>query len=301
MSALRKWLVEVFAPVAVDHGLLEPVLHFLRLALHHRGLVGHADGDEVDIGIEPGGISALEFLEEFLLVAALADVVADVIGLVEGEDNKIMRAALFADGLRDGRLGFLMPRLAMDDRGRAAVAILPHPFPDAHDVAAGRVDLVAADFLQALQHLHLRAERRDDDHVFLGQAVEVIHAARFLELLDAHRLELVVHLGVVDDFAEQINVVPRIDLRRRIREIDRALDAVAKAEDLRELHHKAVGEEVRLGMAQVFDDRAAVVVLDLFLHELHHLRGAEVAFFRRRGGDRGLGGFGHALLTVRGG
>ena len=61
-----------------------------------------------------------------------------------------------------------------------------HALPDAHDVAAGRVDLPAADVLEAVKHFHLGAERRDDDHVFLGQAVEVVDAARFLELLDAH-------------------------------------------------------------------------------------------------------------------
>ena len=61
-----------------------------------------------------------------------------------------------------------------------------HALPDAHHVAAGGVDLVAADFLEAVEHLHLRAEGGDDDHVLLGQAVEVVDAARFLELLDAH-------------------------------------------------------------------------------------------------------------------
>ena len=92
---LAEMLVEILAAVAVDHGLLEAALHFLGLALHHRGLVGHADGDEMLVGIEAGRIGALEFLEEFVLVAALADVIADVIGLREREDDEIMACRRF--------------------------------------------------------------------------------------------------------------------------------------------------------------------------------------------------------------
>ena len=246
VSALRKWLSRVLAAVAVDHGLLEAALHFLGLALHHGGLVGDADGDEVLVGIEAGRVGALELLEELLLVAALADVVADVIGLLQGEDDEVMRAAAFADGLRDGGLGFLVPGLAVDDGGGALVAVLAHALPDAHDVAAGGVDLVAADFLEAVEHLHLRAEGGDDDDVLLGQAVEVVDAARFLELLDAHVAELVVDLGVVDDFAEEIDVVAGEDLGGGVGEVDGALDAVTKAEGLRQLDREAVGGEVAI-------------------------------------------------------
>ena len=69
------------------------------------------------VGIEAGGVGAFEFLEELLLVAALADVLADVIGFVQREDDEVVRAAVFADGLRDGGLGFLVPGLAVDDAG----------------------------------------------------------------------------------------------------------------------------------------------------------------------------------------
>ena len=89
-------------------------------------------------------------------------------------------------------------------------------------------------------------------------------------------LELVVDLGVVDDFAEEIDVVALEDLGGGVGEVDGALDAVTKAEGLGQLDGEAVGGEVRLGVAQVFDDRAAVVAFDLFLHELHDLRGAEI-------------------------
>ncbi len=140
------------------------------------------------------------------------------------------------------------------------------------------VDFVAADFVEAIEDLHFRAERGDDDDVFLGEAVKVVDAARFLELLDAHDLELVVDLGVVDDFAEKIDVVPGENLGGGVGHVDGALDAVAEAEGLGELDGEAVGREVRFGVAKIVHHRAAVVAFHLGLDEFHDLRGAEVDF-----------------------
>ena len=90
---------------------------------------------------------------------------------------------------------------------------------------------------------------------------------------------------------EQIDVVARENLGRGVGQVDRALDAVTKAECLRELDGEAVGREVRLGVAQVLDDRAAVVAFDLFLHELHDLRGAKIDL------AGGVDGDGHPLIN----
>ena len=198
-----------------------------------------------------------------------------------------MRAAAFADGLRDGGLGFLVPGLAVDDGGGALVAVLADAFPDAAYVAAGGVDLVAADFVEAVEHFHFRAEGGDDDDVLPGQAVEIVDAARFLELLDAHVAQLVVDLGVVDDFAQEVNVVAGVDLGGGVGHVDGALDAVTKAECLGQFDRQAVGREVRFGVAKIIDHRAAVMAFHLGLDEFHDLRGAEVdAFFgvRQAGG-----------------
>ncbi len=97
-----------------------------------------------------------------------------------------------------------------------------------------------------LRDFYFRAERGDDNDVFLSEAVEVIDAARFLELLDAHVAELVVDLGVVDDFAEQVDIVALEILRGGIGEIDGALDAVAEAEGLRQLDGEAGAERCDL-------------------------------------------------------
>ena len=69
--------------VAIDDRLPNSPLHFFGLAAQHRGLIRHADRLQMHVGIEPGRMRALEFLEERLLVAAVPDVIANVIGIGE--------------------------------------------------------------------------------------------------------------------------------------------------------------------------------------------------------------------------
>src|SRR5690606_14467013 len=95
-----------------SHGALQPPLHFLGLASEHRGLVRDTDRLEMNIRIEPGGVSAFELLQELLLVAAIHDVIADVVGLRQRKYDEIMPAC--GGGLRTGRLGFFVPRLAVN-------------------------------------------------------------------------------------------------------------------------------------------------------------------------------------------
>ena len=105
--------------------------------------------------------------------------------------------------------------------------------------------------------------------------------------LDAHVADLVVHLGVVDDFAEQINrrvrrVVGKI-FPRGVGEVNRALDAVAEAEFLGELHGEFAGGKHATAGADALDDFAAVMRQHLGLHRLHDVGAAEVDFFLRCG------------------
>ena len=59
-------------------------LHFFSFAAQHRGLIRHTDRFQMHIGIEPGRMCAFEFFEKRLFVAAVPDVVANVIGICEG-------------------------------------------------------------------------------------------------------------------------------------------------------------------------------------------------------------------------
>jgi len=84
----------------------------------------------------------------------------------------------------------------------------------------------------------------------------------------------------VNDFAEQVNgFFGRKIFSRGIGKVNRALDAVAKAEFLRELHREAVrGKHATVG-ADAFDEFAAIMREYLGLHGLEDVGPAEIDFF----------------------
>ncbi len=137
----------------------------------------------MNIRVEAEGISALEFLEESLLVAAVADVIANVIGIGQRKDDEVMPVPV-AERARAGRLGFLVLGLAVDDRGGRFAGVFAHPFPDAHDVATSGVDDLAAAILDLLQNGKLRPERREDDDVVGLQLGDIGLLVRPGEVLD---------------------------------------------------------------------------------------------------------------------
>ena len=106
----------------------------------------------------------MKVLQKFLLVAAVQDVIADVIGFGQIIDDQIMARAV-GGGLGGGGLGFLVFGLAVDDAGDAFLGVLADPFPDAHHVPAGGIHQFAAFGDQLVCVCHLGAESGDDDHV----------------------------------------------------------------------------------------------------------------------------------------
>ena len=161
-----------FRAVAIEDGLSNAALHFFGFAAQHRRLVGDADRLQMQIGIEPGRMRAAEFFQKRLLVAAVPDVIANVIGLREREDDEIMSLAI-AERARAGRLGFFVLGFAVNDRRGGFARVFAHAFPDTHDVAAGGVDNLAADVLDLLQGRKLGAESGNDDDVIGLEVVDV--------------------------------------------------------------------------------------------------------------------------------
>ena len=86
----------------------------------------------------------------------------------------------------------------------------------------------------------------------------------------------------MNDFAQKKNPPVGISPARRVGEVNRALDAVAKAEFLGEFDREvAGGEHVAVG-ANALDDFAAIMRKHLRLHGLHDVGPAKVDFL----GDR---------------
>src|SRR6185503_18662900 len=97
-------LFKILRPVLPFHRGTKPALHFLGFTPKHRGLIGDADRLQIAVRIEPGRVSSTEFFQKLRLVAAVEDVVTDVISLRERKYDEVMT---FAAGgrARTGRLG----------------------------------------------------------------------------------------------------------------------------------------------------------------------------------------------------
>src|SRR5438874_3756363 len=86
-------LLSKLRAVAIDNGLPNSPLHLFGLATQHCSLISYADRLKMHIRIESRRMRAFEFFQERLLVAAMADVVANVIGVCERQDYQVMAAA----------------------------------------------------------------------------------------------------------------------------------------------------------------------------------------------------------------
>src|SRR6185503_18165626 len=170
--------------IAIGDRFLDAALHFLGLAPEHGGLVRHSYRAQMNIRIKTGRVGAFEFLQKRRFVAAAADVIADVIGVGQREDDKVMPLAV-AEGARAGRLGFFVLGLAVNDRGGGFAGVFAHSFPDAHDVAAGRVHDLAAAILDLLQNRKLGPEGGQNDNVIGLELRDIGLFVVAREILDA--------------------------------------------------------------------------------------------------------------------
>ena len=95
-----------------------------------------------------------------------------------------------------------MPRLSVDDAGHLVSAVLPDPFPDAHHIATGGVYDGAPYFLDRFPCVDLCSKGGDNDDVFRCKLGEFSIGRATLKRLNAHALELIIHLWIVDNLTE---------------------------------------------------------------------------------------------------
>jgi len=89
-------------------------------------------------------------------------------------------------------------------------------------------------------------------------------------------LRLPVHLWVVNDLAEYKDALVLENLPRRICQVDRPLDAVAKAKLFREHHGHPVHLHGPASSSNLLHDLAAVMRLHLGLYRRHDIRRAQI-------------------------
>ena len=159
-------------------------------------------------------------------VAAVADVIADVIDVGERQHDEIVTLAIAVGAT--GGAGLLVVALPWMIEVKRLLGVFAHAFPDAHHVAAGGVDDLAA-LLDLFQGRQLGAKGGDDHHIVGCSWRRALVGIGFMMPI----ARSAVHLGIVDDFAEMKTAVLE-NLARGVGEIDGALHAVAEAELLGE-------------------------------------------------------------------
>ena len=137
--------------------------------------------------------------------------------------------------------------------------------PDAAHPPAGRVDDAAADAAQLQFLVDIDAERGNDHQVLSADLREPAGRSRRREAPHARLHELGVDRGVVDDLARHPDAHGcrrgrrrREFAGRRQRAIDRALDALAKPEGLREIDAQAGQLEAASRGAQLREQRQRI-------------------------------------------
>ena len=86
----------------------------------------------------------------------------------------------------------------------------------------------------------------------------------------------------MNDLADDEEPAVLENFSRRIGEIDRALDAVTKAELLRQPYRDVAALENAAGAPDLVHDIAAIMRFDLLLHRRHHFGRTQVHLFARR-------------------
>ena len=162
------------------------------------------------------------------------DVIANELRFIHVTDDDEPAAVEFVH-LRGGRAGLLVRVLAVDDCGEAVFRIALHPLPDMQHRAARRIDQDAPDILQLLEVVKSYSERRHDCNVLRRDSGEV-ESARLVGVDegDPHVGHPLVHIRIVDDLTDQIDLLLREVVHSFVGVVDGPIDAVAEAELVRE-------------------------------------------------------------------
>src|SRR5690349_9838487 len=245
--------------VAFGHALSNLGRDREALARKHGGLIRHAHAHEVAIRVEPRGHLACKEPNEPLPAPRSLYVGAQLAGFSHVAHHHVFPPAVFAH-LASRGLRFLVVILAMDDCGEAVFCIRFDALPHVQHRATRRVHEHAADRPQSLEILHRDAERRQDDDIGRRDVGKIeLAVVGPPEELHAHRLQLLVDVGIVDDLAHQKDLPLGKLGARLVGVFHGAVHAVTEAELARQLEGQiAGGQDIAPGADLVH--HSAVVV-----------------------------------------
>ena len=208
---------------------------------------------------KPGDVALPNRSHSAADVAPVLDEVADQPRLVHVEHHEVATLRVLHH-LARGRLGLLVPVLAVDDRGEPVARVALHPLPHVQHRPAGRIHQHAADPAKPLEVADGDPEGRQDHHVVRRDGREVegpLIAAH--EEADTHVPQLLVDVGVVDDLADEVKPAVGELGPGLVGVVHRAVHAVAEAELPRQPEgQRSDGEAVLVGPQRLH--HGAVVV-----------------------------------------
>ncbi len=201
--------IQVLGAVALGERIGDPLCDGERLAGQHRGLVGHAHALEIAREVEISRHLVPERLLHLGDGGVALDEPAQELRFVHVTHDDVAATIVFRDLARGG-LGLLVEVLAVDHRREALARVLLDPLPHVEHRAARRIHEHihehTAQIAQVLEVGVTHAEGRNENDVLR------LHAGKIeLPVLAGandrhpHGLELLVHVGVVDDLPHQMD------------------------------------------------------------------------------------------------
>src|SRR6266850_3260674 len=107
---------------------------------------------------------ALKSFQESLSVSTAPDVIANVIGICQRQDDEIVSATI-AESARTRGFGLFVLRLPMNDGCSRFTGVFAYSLPNAHHVPAGRINNLTTAIFDLLLNRQFGSKRRHDDDV----------------------------------------------------------------------------------------------------------------------------------------
>src|SRR6476646_6236081 len=126
---------------------------------------------------------ALKSFQERLSVSTAPDVIANVIGIRQRQDDEVVSATI-AESARTGGFGLFVLRLPVNDGCSRLTCVFAYSLPYAHHVPASRINNLATAILDLLMDRQFGSKRRHNDDVIgaeIGDVRLLIFAGKILD------------------------------------------------------------------------------------------------------------------------
>mmetsp|Transcript_31957 Transcript_31957/g.67196 ORF Transcript_31957/g.67196 Transcript_31957/m.67196 type:complete len:239 (-) Transcript_31957:423-1139(-) len=215
--------------------LLHHLSNCSRLLLIHGSLIGQSYLIQHGIRIETLGHCLLKVLQECHLISPIRHVISKHFCLFHILDADV----ILAEGY--GGHSLLVSILAMDDGSQSLTLVLINRVPNLAHPRAGGIHNINIFRMQHCHFLKRRPECGKDHDISITNLGKVLAPlAHLLNELNIHSMQIIIHLGVMDQFIRDVDLLSREMLHGLIGKGNTALDAPAESKVLGEVYRHAI-------------------------------------------------------------